>query len=114
MIINIHAKVTKVTNKTLNPEYPKFSLLVALNDWATKLSVTTEKEIFNAGDEISGEIDLNAISGISKKSNTYYEINECRDMDLKVVSSIKNQSAVASNMPEAAESSGIDKDDIPF
>jgi len=101
MIINIHAKVTKVTNKTFNPDYPKYQLLVALSDWATKLSVTTEKDIFNAGDEIVGEIDINAISGTSKSNGTYYEINECRDLDLKIVSSIKTQKVSTLNTTAA-------------
>ena len=113
MIINIHAKVTKVTNKTFNPDYPKYSLLVALNDWSTRLSITTEKDGFKVGDEIKGEVDLCAISGTSKNNGTYYEINECKDLDLKVLGSVHSQQ-VANTATEEVGALFSPNDDIPF
>ena len=116
MILNIHAKIIKVTNKTFNTQYPKYSILVALGDWATKLSITTQQEIFNAGDEIKGEIELNAINGTSKSTGAYYEINECIDVGLKIVSSIKSQNVSAIESATVAENGNVSlaNDEIPF
>ena len=115
MIIDIHAKIKKITNKTFNADYPKYSLLVALDDWSTKLSITTEKDIFKVGDEVKGEIDLCAISGISKNNGTYYEINECRDLDLKVLKSNNVQNTyVSSTATMGMDASSSPDDEIPF
>jgi len=116
MILSIHGKIIKITDKTFNPEYPKSQLLVALDDYATKLTIKTSKSIYNAGDEIQGEIELNTVTGNSKADGRYYEVLECIDLDLRILSSVKSSTVVSATTAGTNGMSevGFDAPDIQF
>ena len=125
MIIKINSKIQKITDRTHDPKYPKCSILVALDDWATKLSIEySGHTTFKVGDWLSGLVDINAITGNSKSDGRYYEMVKITPLDIKTSSAAIPDAGEASTKEESMyldtaknateEPVTFNGDDIPF